>query len=104
MTKTKDLSFSEQCYAALKRVPKGRVTTYKELARAVKTKAYRAVGTAMKNNPYAPKVPCHRVVQSNGQIGGFMYGTAAKVKLLKGEGVKVANGKVVDFDKKLFIF
>lgn len=104
MAKIKDLSFAEQCYTALKRVPKGRVTTYKELARALKTKAYRAVGTAMSKNPYAPKVPCHRVVQSNGHIGGFMHGPAAKAKLLKHEGVDVLQGRVVDFEKKLFRF
>ena len=50
-------SFSEKVYALLKEVPKGRVTTYKELAQALGTKAYRGVGQAMKRNPYAPEVP-----------------------------------------------
>lgn len=48
-------SFSECCYNLLKKVPKGKVTTYKELARALKSKAYRAVGNAMNKNPYAQK-------------------------------------------------
>ena len=58
--------FSEKVYFLTKKVPKGRVTTYKELAKKLKTKAYRAVGQALKCNPYAPKVPCHRVVKSVG--------------------------------------
>jgi len=55
-------SFSESCYELLKKVPKGKVTTYKILAEKIGTKAYRAVGTSMNKNPFAPKVQCHRVV------------------------------------------
>ena len=50
-------SFSEKAYALLRKVPEGRVTTYKEIAHALGTRAYRGVGQAMKNNPYAPEVP-----------------------------------------------
>ena len=50
-------SFAEQAYALLRKVPKGRVTTYKEIAHAMGTKAYQGVGQAMRNNPYAPEVP-----------------------------------------------
>ncbi len=50
-------SFSEKVYDLLRKVPKGRVTTYKELAHALETKAYRGVGQAMKRNPYAPEIP-----------------------------------------------
>ena len=64
-------SFNERTYDLLKKVPKGKVTTYKALAEKLGTKAYRAVGQAMRCNPYAPKVPCHRVVKSDGSIGGF---------------------------------
>jgi len=87
-------SFYEKCYAILKKVPKGKVTTYKEIARALNSKAYRAVGTAMNKNPYAPIVPCHRVVNSNGNIGGFFSGTKSKIKILKSEGVEIINNKV----------
>jgi len=98
--------FHEKIYKQLKRVPKGRVTTYKDLADSLNTKAYRAVGTAMKNNPYAPIVPCHRVVKSDGSIGGFSgkKGVSGKIKLLKQEGILVNKGKVVDFEKKKFKF
>ena len=88
------MTFTETCYAILKTVPKGKVTTYKSLAHAMKTKAYRAVGSAMNKNPYAPRVPCHRVVNADGRIGGFAYGQAKKIALLKKEGVPVIAGKV----------
>ena len=62
------VDFNEKVYSLLRKVPKGKVTTYKELAEKLNTKAYRAVGQAMKCNPYAPEVPCHRVVSSSGKI------------------------------------
>jgi len=102
-------TFNERVWNLMKRIPRGRVTTYKELARALNTKAYRAVGNACRNNPYAPKVPCHRVVKTSGLIGGFggkMSGANVKRKiaLLKKEGVRVQNGRVVGFEKVLFKF
>ena len=98
------MSLAEKCYKLLKRVPKGRITTYAELARGAKSKAYRAVGQAMARNPNAPKVPCHRVVRSDGTIGGYAFGTTKKISILKREGITVKNGKVSDFEKKLFRF
>ncbi len=98
------MKFSERVYEKLKGVPGGKVTTYKELAASIGSRAYRAVGNAMNKNPYAPKVPCHRVINSNGKIGGFASGVKNKIKLLKKEGVKVNNGKIIDFEKKLYKF
>jgi len=95
--------FYEKCYAVLRKVPKGKVTTYREIAKALHSKAYRAVGSAMHNNPYAPQIPCHRVVNSNGDIGGFFSGTKVKIKLLKSEGVEVKDNKV-DLKKYLYKF
>jgi methylated-DNA-[protein]-cysteine S-methyltransferase len=86
--------FYESCYKVLKKVPKGEVTTYREIARALNSKAYRAVGSAMHNNPYAPVVPCHRCINSNGNVGGFFSGAKDKIKLLKSEGVEVINNKI----------
>lgn len=94
-------SFNSRCYEILRQVPRGKVTTYKSLAEALGTKAYRAVGNAMHKNPYAPKVPCHRVIKSNGEVGGFASGTKNKIAMLKKEGVKIKNGKV---DLKKFEF
>lgn len=60
--------------------------TYKEVAHAIgKPKAYRAVGNALNRNPFAPEVPCHRVIKSDGSIGGFASGSNKKLKLLKSE-------------------
>ena len=103
------MNFYDEVYKFCRQIPKGRVSTYKELAKAMNTKAYRAVGQALRNNPYAPKVPCHRVVNSKGFLHGFngkMEGNNLKDKerLLLKEGVKVKNNKVIDFDKKLFKF
>jgi len=102
-------SFNERVWNKMCRIPRGKVTTYKELAKALNTKAYRAVGNACRRNPYAPKVPCHRVVKTNGTIGGFAGEVAGKnirkkIVLLAKEDVVVQNGEVVDFEKCLFKF
>lgn len=101
--------FAEKIYLQLKKVPKGKVTTYKELAKSVGSKAYRAVGSALKNNPYAPLVPCHRVVSSDGKIGGFKgHKTGStiieKIKILNEEGIDIGTGKIKQFEKVLFKF
>lgn len=97
-------AFQQKIYDALRRVPKGQVTTYKYLAHAIGSKAYRAIGTAMKVNPFAPEVPCHRVVANDGSIGGFMGHKTGetidkKIQMLADEGVIVKNRKVVNFEK-----
>lgn len=102
-------SFSERVYEKLKLVPKGMITTYKELGGALGTKAYRAVGNALRSNPYAPEVPCHRVVASDGRIGGFMGSKIGKniekkIEMLKEEGVYFTENKVKDFEKVLYRF
>jgi len=95
--------FQSECYEALKKVPKGKVITYAGLAREIgKPKAHRAVGNAMNKNPFAPKVPCHRVVKSNGELGGFADDINVKIKRLHEEGVDVLNNKIVNFKPILF--
>ncbi|MDO8510878.1 MAG: MGMT family protein [Nanoarchaeota archaeon] len=84
------------------------MTTYRELARALEMKGYQAIGQVLKNNPYAPIVPCHRVVKSDGSLGGFkgcLVGKeiVEKETLLRKEGVTVQEGKV-DLGKYLFRF
>ena len=90
------MTFHERCYNILKRVPRGKVTTYQSLAHILGSRAYRAVGSAMRKNPHAPIVPCHRVVKSDGGIGNYSGegGVAQKILLLKKEGVIVTNGRV----------
>ena len=89
------MSFNEKVWALTARIPAGQVRTYADIARELGTKGYRAVGNALNRNPYAPAVPCHRVVGSNGSLTGFAGGIDMKRKLLSGEGVPVGkNGRV----------
>ena len=97
------MGFDERCWEILKQVPEGRVTTYKHLAEALGTKAYRAVGGAMNRNPHAPEVPCHRVVCSDGRIGGYAKGQTKKIQMLANEGVDIKDGKV-DLARHAHIF
>ena len=95
--------FEKTVLEAVRKVPHGRVATYGEIARIIgRGKASRAVGNALYKNPYAPVIPCHRVVRGSGEIGGFNEGVKAKIKILVREGVKVKNGKIVDFQKVVY--
>lgn len=93
--------FQKRVYELCKKVPKGKVTTYKAIAQKMGTKAYRAVGTALNKNPFAPKVPCHRVVGSNGHLIGFAHGLKKKAELLRKEKIKIKNNRI-DLKKYLF--
>lgn len=100
-------SFSRKVYQLTKKIPKGRVSTYKEIAKGLNSRAYQAVGQALRRNPYAPVVPCHRVVSSKGTIGGFagcIKGKQIQRKkiLLQKEGIRFNADKIKDFKKVLF--
>mgnify|MGYP001231649432 CR=1 FL=1 len=85
----KGTKFQIKVWKYLVKIPKGKVKTYKEVAIAIKSpKSARAVANACGKNPYAPKVPCHRVIRSDGSIGGYSSsgGIKTKKKLLKKEG------------------
>ncbi len=102
------MKFAEKVYALCKNIPRGNVTTYAEIAHALHTKAYRAVGQALHCNPYAPHVPCHRVVCSDGSLGGFKGEKKGKKilekkGLLEKEGVEVISG-IVDLNVYNFTF
>ena len=92
------MNFKEECYKILKKVPYGKVITYGAVAQALGLRGARAVGTAMHFSPGMPKVPCHRVVRSDGKIGGFNRGINEKIRLLRKEGIEVKKGKI-DLDK-----
>ncbi|MBL7147918.1 MAG: MGMT family protein [Nanoarchaeota archaeon] len=96
------MRFSEKVYKLCKQIPKGKVTSYKIIANKLKTKAYRAVGNALNKNSYKD-VPCHRVIKSNGELGGYAKGTKNKIKILKKEDVKIKNNKI-NLKKYLFKF
>ncbi|NYZ74523.1 MGMT family protein [Candidatus Micrarchaeota archaeon] len=117
------MSFTEKVYFACKCIPKGKVATYSQLARAStnfrkkfvrignsvrisntinkpksaraisRANACRAVGNALNKNR-SRSVPCHRVIRSDGTVGGFARGTRAKIRMLRSEGVEIKNGKI----------
>jgi len=99
------MPFNERVWALLPKIPNGRVTTYREIAIALQNpNSARAVGNACNKNQNAPRVPCHRVVKSDGSLGGYGLGIEKKAALLKAEGVTIKNNRVLDFNKKLFRF
>jgi len=94
-------AFQQRVYEAVTRIPRGWVSTYGLVARQIGCAAPRAVGQALKVNPYAPKVPCHRVISSRFEIGGFQGAAAGaavrrKLDLLDREGVRFEGGRLVD--------
>ena len=99
------MKIEEKIYRILLDVPPGYVTTYGELAKAINLKnGQRVVGQIMKKNPFPVIVPCHRVIKSDGTIGGYAYGTDRKKHMLTKEGLKINNNKISDFKNNLFQF
>ena len=85
----KGTKFQIKVWKYLKKIPKGKVKSYKEVAIAInRPKSARAVANACGKNPYTPRIPCHRVIKSDGSLGGLSApgGTNAKKKLLNKEG------------------
>ena len=75
--------FQKKVYAVVSGIPRGQVRTYKWVAAKIgRPRAYRAVGNALNKNPHIGKVPCHRVIRSDGSVGGFALGPARKRKML----------------------
>ena len=99
-------AFEMSVYALVQKVPKGKVTTYKEIAQALgkSTNACRAIGHALHRNPFAPHVPCHRVVASNGALSGYAFGCDTKLRILESEGIEVKDGRIVHFGQVFFRF
>ena len=92
INKLKGTEFEKSVWRELLKIPRGKTLTYKELARRLgRPKASRAVANAVGSNPMAPAIPCHRVIRSDGKIGGYSGkgGRAGKIKLLLKEGVKI---------------
>jgi len=100
--KSSDVSpFARRVYAALVKVPAGRVITYAALGRRIGCGSPRAIGQALRANPFAPQVPCHRVIAADLTPGGFQgkrQGNALtrKLSLLADEGVKFYNNRLVE--------
>ncbi len=85
------VSFKDRVYKVVRKIPKGKVLTYKQVAKlAGRPKAYRVVGSILSKN-YDSKIPCHRVIRSDGTLGGYNRGRQKKVLLLKEEGVELIS-------------
>ncbi|MFL2903135.1 MAG: methylated-DNA--[protein]-cysteine S-methyltransferase [Candidatus Pelagibacter sp.] len=90
MKKLSGTSFQLKVWNYLKKIPKGKVKTYLEVAKAIgKPRSFRAVANALGRNPYSPEIPCHRVIRSDGKIGGYSGkgGIKKKIQLLKSENI-----------------
>lgn len=99
------MKLEEKVYKKLLEVPKGKITTYGELAKAIGLKnGQRVIGKIMNKNPYPVIVPCHRVIKSDGKIGGYAWGEKVKAKMLSNEGIKIKNGKILDVKKSIYRF
>lgn len=94
-------AFARRVYDVVARIPEGRVSTYAAIAARIGCRSPRAVGGALRRNPFAPKVPCHRVIASDLRLGGFqgdLAGAAVerKRRLLAGEGVKFIKDRLAE--------
>ena len=99
------MKIEEKIYRKLLDVPPGYVTKYGELAKAINLKnGQRVIGQIMKKNPFPVIIPCHRVVKSNGEIGGYAYGISIKKNMLVKEGISISNNKIKNFQKTIFRF
>ena len=95
----------KKIYKKLLQVPSGKITTYGELSRAIGLKnGQRVIGQLMKNNPFPVIVPCHRVVKSNREIGGYAFGVDIKRNMLAKEGICIKNNRIKNFEKSFFRF
>ncbi|MFH1364722.1 MAG: MGMT family protein [Candidatus Aenigmatarchaeota archaeon] len=99
------MKFEERVWKLTSKIPRGKVTTYGEIARKMNTKAYRLVGQSLKKNPDPVRVPCYKVVKSDGSIGGYggtnRKNIMKKIRLLEKDGIRVRNGKI-DLNKYLY--
>ena len=99
------MKIDKKIYKKLLQVPLGKITTYGELSRAISLKnGQRVIGQIMKKNPFPVIVPCHRVVKSNREIGGYAFGIDIKRNMLTKEGICIKNDKIENFEKSFFRF
>lgn len=96
-------SFEEKVYDATRSIPRGMVTTYGILGRIIGCRSAQAIGQALQRNPFAPEVPCHRVIKGDLTIGGFFGATSGadvvkKEEMLRKEGVTFVEGKLASRD------
>jgi deoxyribonuclease V len=97
------MNITQYTYDLVRQIPPGRVSTYGAVAKALGNSGYaRAVGKYMNKNPDADTMPCFKIVKSDGSLGGFGLGSDDKIRRLNKDGIKVKDGKIVDFEKVFF--
>ena len=97
--------FETRVFQAVKKIPQGKVTTYQFLAQVIgRPQAVQAVGNALSKNTRLIKIPCHRVIKSNGRLGGYRLGQKRKLSLLRKEGITIKGDKIRNFKKFLYKF
>lgn len=94
-------NFEKKIIFCLRKIPKGKVSTYKILAEYFKVSP-RLIGKILSKNSYPKKFPCYKIVKSNGEIGGYNCGVRKKIVLLKKDGIEIKNNKILNFEKHLF--
>ena len=95
--------FEKKVLVTTFKIPKGKISTYKRIAEKIgRPRAYRAVATALKNNPLHPIVPCHRVIRSDGRFGGEKKRAESRRKLVEKEGIPTEKGKIKISERILF--
>jgi methylated-DNA-[protein]-cysteine S-methyltransferase len=87
-------SFERDVLMEVAKIPYGEIRTYKQIASAIETKGYQAVGTAVGKNPFPIIIPCHRVVKSDLRVGEYRGGSEMKNEILKNEGIQIEHGKI----------
>lgn len=96
------MSLKQKLYKLVKKIPKGKISTYRDIAHALNTRSYRTIGKLLSKNT-SKEIPCHRIIMSSGLIGGYNKGIKQKIKLLKKEGIQIKNNKI-KLKKYLFKF
>ena len=95
----------KKIYKKLLTVPHGKITTYNELYKTIGLEnGQRLVGQIMKKNPFPVIIPCHRVIKSNGDIGGYLFGIDIKKNMLRKEGICIIKNKIDNFKDVFFTF
>ena len=99
------MNIEEKIYKKLLTVPHGKITTYNELSKSIGLEnGQRLVGQIMKKNPFPVIIPCHRVIKSNGDIGGYLFGIDIKKNMLRKEGICITKNKIDNFEEVFFTF
>ncbi|RLJ01715.1 MAG: cysteine methyltransferase [Candidatus Aenigmatarchaeota archaeon] len=94
---------NNKVFKLLRKIPEGKITTYKEIGLKLNLNP-RIVGRILSENEDLENIKCYKVVKSDGKVGGYKLGIKEKIKRLEKDGIKVENGRIVDFEKRVLRF